>query len=98
MQYEILFAAKNAGHSGIRWIRHWNEKTNNGGTSPVPDTGNTVGHFFFFGPVPVSGDECRNADADVCFLDVDAKHRKTGPLEQEHIEQGQSLDTCIGIK
>jgi hypothetical protein len=48
MQYEILFAAKNAGHSGIRCVRHWNEKTNNGGTSPVPDTGNTVGHFFFF--------------------------------------------------
>jgi hypothetical protein len=35
------------------------------------------GIFFFFCPVPVSGDECRNADAGVRFLDVDAKHRKT---------------------
>ncbi len=41
-----VYKCRNAGLSVIRSVRYWNEKTNDAGTSPVPDQAKTVRHFF----------------------------------------------------
>ncbi len=41
-----MFMCINAGLSGIRSVRNWNEKTNRAGTGPVPDQAKAVRHFF----------------------------------------------------
>jgi hypothetical protein len=47
------------------------KKTNDAGTSPVPDQAKAVRHFF--GPVKDWNYWCRNADAGVSFHDADAQ-------------------------